>query len=125
METALMRRRIAFVVADPGTASAFLVGHLGALARIHEVTLIANTSDPQLLRSLGVDGETRAVPIERAIRPFRDLRTLVRLASLFRRERYDAVHSVTPKAGLLAMTAAASARIPMRTDRKSTRLNSS
>jgi glycosyltransferase involved in cell wall biosynthesis len=115
METALMRRRIAFVVADPGTASAFLVGHLGALARIHEVTLIANTSDPQLLRSLGVDGETRAVPIERAIRPFRDLRTLVRLASLFRRERYDAVHSVTPKAGLLAMTAAAIARIPMRT----------
>lgn len=110
-----MRRRIAFVVADPGTASAFLVGHLGALARIHEVTLIANTSDPQLLRSLGVDGETRAVPIERAIRPFRDLRTLVRLASLFRRERYDAVHSVTPKAGLLAMTAAAIARIPMRT----------
>jgi glycosyltransferase involved in cell wall biosynthesis len=115
MEAALMPRRIAFVVADPGTASAFLLGHLGALARTNQVTLIANTNDPQLLRTLGIEGETRAIGIERSIRPFRDLQSLIRLTSLFRRERYDAVHSVTPKAGLLSMTAAAIARIPMRT----------
>jgi glycosyltransferase involved in cell wall biosynthesis len=115
MEAALKQRRIAFVVADPATATAFLVEHLRALSQRYDVTLIANTSDPQFLRSLGIEGETCPVRIERSISPIRDLQALFRLALLFRRERFDAVHSVTPKAGLLAMTAAAIAGIPMRT----------
>jgi glycosyltransferase involved in cell wall biosynthesis len=39
---------------------------------------------------------------------------LVRLVRHFRRERYDVVHSTTPKAGLLAMAAALIAHIPVR-----------
>ena len=109
------RKRIAFVVADPATARAFLGGHLRALARSYDVTLIGNTDDPGLLRSLGVEGQTVSVAIERRIRPLSDLRALFGLVRLFRRRRFDAVHSVTPKAGLLSMTAAALARVPLRT----------
>jgi glycosyltransferase involved in cell wall biosynthesis len=54
------------------------------------------------------------VPIERRISPLRDLRALLCLTSHFRRQRFDVVHSVTPKAGLLAMTAASLARVPVR-----------
>lgn len=110
-----MKKRIAFVVADPGTARIFLSGHCRALSRHYDVTLIANSDDPDCLRALGVDGDTLNAAIERPIRPFRDLRALFRLVRLFRRHRFDAVHSVTPKAGLLAMTAGWIARVPMRT----------
>ncbi|MUL64960.1 hypothetical protein BOO86_10845 [Mycobacterium sp. CBMA 234] len=109
------RRRIAFVVSEPVTATSFLGGHLRALAAIYDVTLIANTDDPGLLHSLGVDGETVGVGIERRIRPVRDLRALLELVVLFRRRGFDAVHSLTPKAGLLSMTAAVLARVPLRT----------
>lgn len=111
----LERKRIAFVVADPATARAFLGGHLRALARSYDVTLVGNSDDPGLLRSLGVEGDTVSVAIERRIRPLSDLRALFVLVRLFRRRRFDAVHSVTPKAGLLSMTAAALARVPLRT----------
>src|SRR5207244_1071278 len=52
--------------------------------------------------------------IVRRIAPLADLRALGALHGLFRRERFDLVHSVTPKAGLLAMAAGRLARIPLR-----------
>lgn len=108
-------RRIAFVVADPGTAKVFLAGHMRALSERYRVALVANTADAGYLRALGVDGDTFPVRIERSIRPLRDLRALFSLIRLFRRMRFDAVHSVTPKAGLLAMMAARIAGVPLRT----------
>ena len=54
------------------------------------------------------------VPMERHISPLRDLRSLVRLVRLFRRERPAMVHSMTPKAGLLCMMAARMASVPVR-----------
>ena len=54
------------------------------------------------------------VPMERHISPLRDLRSLWRLVRVFRRERPDMVHSMTPKAGLLCMLAAWITRVPVR-----------
>jgi glycosyltransferase involved in cell wall biosynthesis len=54
------------------------------------------------------------IRIERGIVPLADLAALARLLRVLRRERYDLVHSVTPKAGLLAMLAARAARVPVR-----------
>ena len=54
------------------------------------------------------------VPMTRKITPFRDLIALIRLTILLRRIKPDIVHSHTPKAGLLAMTAARLAGIPIR-----------
>ena len=54
------------------------------------------------------------LPIERKIFIWRDLRALVKLMILFRRERFDLVHSIMPKAGLLAMLAGLLARVPNR-----------
>jgi len=52
--------------------------------------------------------------IERAINPVADLLALYRLVRLFRESRFDLVHSVTPKAGLLAMLAAKIAGVRFR-----------
>ena len=52
--------------------------------------------------------------MERKIAPFKDLISLIKLYFLFRREKPKVVHSMTPKAGLLAMIAAKYARVPIR-----------
>ena len=54
------------------------------------------------------------VPMERHISLIRDLKSLWQLMLVFRQERPDMVHSMTPKAGLLCMIAAWLARVPVR-----------
>jgi glycosyltransferase involved in cell wall biosynthesis len=54
------------------------------------------------------------LPMRRAIFPFADLLSLIKLFFLFRKERPDMVHSITPKAGLLSMIAAYFAGVPIR-----------
>ncbi|MFP4224454.1 MAG: glycosyltransferase family 4 protein [Phycisphaeraceae bacterium] len=54
------------------------------------------------------------VEIARRIAPWQDLKALVRLTRLFRRGRFDIVHTHTPKAALLGQLAAWLARVPVR-----------
>ena len=61
--------------------------------------------------SLKVVGEregvkTIAVPMERHISLWNDFKSLLKLIRVFRIEKPDMVHSMTPKAGLLCMLAA-------------------
>jgi glycosyltransferase involved in cell wall biosynthesis len=54
------------------------------------------------------------VPMTRKITPLQDLKCLVRLIKIFRKERPDIVHTHTPKAGLLGMLAAKCCGIKVR-----------
>ena len=58
--------------------------------------------------------EVHAVEMRRAISPLRDLGAIACLVEILRRLRPDIVHAHTPKGGLLGMTAAALARVPVR-----------
>ena len=109
-----MKRRVCFVVASEMTVRAFLRSHLRAMQSDYDITIVVNTSNDRLLRDLGVEGTLAPVRIERRISPWRDLGALAALYRLLRSGRFDIVHSVTPKAGLLAMTAAWIARTPVR-----------
>ena len=57
---------------------------------------------------------TIAIPMERHISLFKDLASLVKLIMVFRKERPDMVHSMTPKAGLLCMMAGKLTGVPVR-----------
>ena len=57
---------------------------------------------------------TYGVPMERRISPLKDLKSLIGLIRVFRKERPDMVHSMTPKAGLISMMAAWFCRVPVR-----------
>lgn len=107
-------KSVCVVVTTPFAVNAFLLSHLRGLADAYAVTLCVNTSLYPLSPSL--DPRVRLIdfPIAREISFWRDLRALLFLVGLFRIERFRAVHSVTPKAGLLAMVAAWVARIPHR-----------
>lgn len=55
-----------------------------------------------------------AVPMTRATDPLADLKAFLRLVRIMRRERFDIVHTHTPKAALLAQYAAWLAQVPIR-----------
>lgn len=104
--------RICIVVATLFTAKAFLLDQIAQLSRRYDVSVAANDVDPTLFSGLPVN--LVQIPIERRISLISDARALLGLYRLFRRERFDAVHSFTPKAGFLAMLASFAARIPVR-----------
>jgi glycosyltransferase involved in cell wall biosynthesis len=106
--------RLCFVVSSPMTAEAFLAGHVRALADHFDVHLIVN-GDPAAITHPDLARATiHRARIERAISPLEDLQGLAQLYRIMRRERFAAVHSVTPKAGLLTAIAAFLARVPLR-----------
>jgi len=106
--------RICIVVASEMTVTAFLMGHLRAMAERYDVTVVANTGNHDFLKQQGLDMRVVPVAIARDIHPVADLRVLFSLIRLFRKERFDLVHSVTPKAGLLAMLAGRMAGVHFR-----------
>ncbi len=85
-----------------------------ALADRYPVTLCVNRSLYPL--SDEIDPRIRVVdfPIVREVSLLKDLQALLFLVSWLRAERIAAVHSITPKAGLLAMLAARLAGVRLR-----------
>ncbi len=105
------------------------------IIRVTTVAMSLNTFCKGLLRELSADYEvialsgqdrdleeiaeregvrTIGVTMQRHISPMRDLVSLFKLICVFRKERPDMVHSMTPKAGLLSMMAAWVTRVPRR-----------
>ena len=108
------RKRVCFVVANEITATAFLLDQIREVAAQYEVCVVLNTRNPSFLGAYGITVEVVSVRIERRIRPLVDLKALFALWRLFRARRFDLVHSVTPKAGLLAVLAGFLAHVPRR-----------
>lgn len=99
-------KKICFVVAIPDSAHAFLKDHIRELVKHYEVHLVANFPNEESSKDFREMGVTcHQVKIERPISLFHDLKSIFALRALFRKERFDAVHSVTPKAGLLTSMA--------------------
>jgi lipopolysaccharide/colanic/teichoic acid biosynthesis glycosyltransferase/glycosyltransferase involved in cell wall biosynthesis len=109
-----LKRRICVVVASEMTVRAFLVRQLRAMQSEYDVTVVVNTANLALLRDLGIEGRLAAIAIERRVSIRRDVVALWSLYWLMRNGRFDLVHSMTPKAGLLAMAAAWMTRVPVR-----------
>ena len=79
----------------------------------YEVVSVSSPgSELQKLRDLGVN--TLEVPMERRMAPLKDIVSLWRLVKVFRQEKPQMVHSMTPKAGMLCMLAAWLTRVPVR-----------
>ena len=110
----MQKKKICFVTAAEITVRVFLVDHLRALSMQYDISIVTNTNNSDLLKPFGLYLNIIPLCIERAISPIRDMNAFLGLIFLFRRYRFEAVHSVTPKAGLLSMFAAFFARVPVR-----------
>jgi glycosyltransferase involved in cell wall biosynthesis len=98
----------------PTSLNVFLKGFLKELSEKYEVFAVSSPGEElaQIGEREGV--RTVAVAMERHISILKDVVSLYRLIVLFARERPYMVHSITPKAGLLAMLAAWFTRVPVR-----------
>ena len=109
-----MKPKVIRISTVPLSLHLLLQGQLKMLAETYEV-LAVSSSGEELHKVAEREGvRTCAIPMERHIAPLKDLIALIRLIILFRKEKPQIVHSLTPKAGLLAMMAARICRVPIR-----------
>ena len=109
-----MRKKICFVVAIPMTAAAFLKDHIMALNVNFDVYLVGNIQSEDEVKNLAIKG-WHSIEIERGISLRKDLSAVFALKQYFKKMKFDAVHSVTPKAGLVTALAGKFAGIKHRT----------
>lgn len=110
-----MRRKICLVATVPVTVKAFLVPHIKKLAPEYDVTVVTNCSKEEFL-DMGLPENVRfkRIPFVRNPHLGYDAVCLVALCGFFWKNSFNIVHSFMPKTGLLAMTAARLAKVPLR-----------
>ncbi len=94
------------MVSSAMTVNAFLQQPIRQLSERYDVYVALNLKPGESFPGLEGRITILSADIERKISPCRDLLALCQLVRLFRRYNFKIVHSVTPKAGLLAMSAA-------------------
>ena len=110
----MSRKKIIRTSTVSTSLNTFCRGTLRRLAQTYDVVAVS-TPDDELHEMAQREGvRVVGVAMRRPISPLHDLRSLLRLIRVFRRERPDMVHSITPKAGLLSMIAAWVCRVPVR-----------
>src|SRR3989304_5759911 len=108
------KKKVCLVVSTPIIVHFFRRRHLRNVAERFDAPLVPGSPDEALHREYGASVRIVALPIERDIAPLRDLVALWGLARTFSRGRFDLVHTITPKGGLLGILAAWLARVPVR-----------
>jgi glycosyltransferase involved in cell wall biosynthesis len=111
---AKVKRKIYFVANVEFAVNAFLLSHLKKLSRHFDLTVIVNTYDLAFLIKQGLNIKVIDLKISRDINLPSDFFCLIYLLYLFIKDRPDAVHSITPKSGLLAMIASFFSAVPLR-----------
>ena len=99
-----MRKKICFIVSTPYTAKAFLESHFESLSIQYEVYLVANLNDLELPNySNQYLQEIKHIPIHRKINLLEDIKALFLLTKYLRKNKFDAITTFTPKAGLIGI----------------------
>ena len=108
------KKSICFVATVDFAVNNFLLNHLRELSNHYNLTLVTNLQNPNFLNKNNLNIKLININFSRNINIFSDFYSLTRLIFIFCSNKFDAVHSITPKAGLLAMLAAFIAFIPLR-----------
>lgn len=106
-------KKICFIVSTPLTANAFLLKHFEYLSREFEITLVANY-DGKIQDKIPFVTHKKDIKINRNIAIFSDVIALIKLSIYLKQERFNAVHTVTPKAGLIGILASWLSKTPIR-----------
>jgi glycosyltransferase involved in cell wall biosynthesis len=108
------KQTICLITTAQYTVEVFLLDQIRQMSNIYDVTLVLNTNESDFLSKRGIYATVVCAPIERKINLVNDLRALIFLTNFFRGSSFDLIHSVTPKAGLLAMLAGLFAGVNVR-----------
>lgn len=105
-------KKLCFISAHRSSINVFLHDQIAALHKEYKIYCVSNEIDECKI-TVEHDGY-HCVGIQRGISIGKDIKALIQLTKYFRKEKFDVVHSVTPKAGLLTATAGFFAGIPIR-----------
>ena len=108
------RHSILFVATTPFAVNAFLASHLVTLSEDYRVFLCVNLEAYELMPLVFQLVEVKHIPFVRKTAPCSDLKHVLQLLILILKVKPVAIHSITPKAGLLAMMAGFVAGVPNR-----------
>ncbi|MBP5692300.1 MAG: glycosyltransferase family 4 protein [Bacteroidales bacterium] len=108
------KKKIIRLTTVPLSLNVFCKDLLKELSKDYEVVAVSSPGKDleEVAQREGV--RTIAIPIERRMSPFKDLKTLFSLIKIFKKEKPAMIHSMTPKAGLLGMMAAKFAGVKVR-----------
>ena len=108
------RPQIYFVATIEYAVNSFLLSHLQSLSEYYDVSVLVNCDDLLFLKKRGVNAKVIPIRFKRKISLISDFFCLLYMILIFLKHRPAAVHSITPKAGILAMLAAFFVLIPFR-----------
>lgn len=111
-----MKKKLIRITTVPYAISSLLKGQLPYMSQDYEVICISSTEPPGRLETAAKSQNARPIPVKmtRKITPFQDMRSLIQMYLVLRKEKPFFVHTHTPKAGLIGMMAAYFARVPHR-----------
>lgn len=95
-------------------STGFFVGMIPDLRDMGLEVVSVSSDGPELQRVRDAGGKVLTVEMERHISPLKDFKSLWQMIKVFRKEKPDMVHSMTPKAGLVCMMAGWITRVPVR-----------
>jgi glycosyltransferase involved in cell wall biosynthesis len=106
--------KVAHIAASDVTLTTLLLNQLSRFREAgFEVSGIA-ARGPHAAQLDSVGVQFFEIPVSRSLSPLSDLKALIALVQLLRRERFDIIHTHTPKGGLLGQYAALLAGTPIR-----------
>jgi glycosyltransferase involved in cell wall biosynthesis len=109
-----MKKKVCFVAVIEMSIKAFLIDHMRILQEIFDLYVIVNTDNRFFLEPFGIKATVIPVRIERKISLLNDVKTLLGLYKIFKKEKFDIIHSIMPKSGFLSMLAGFLVRAPIR-----------
>ena len=107
-----MEKIIRVVTSD--VSFGLLKGQLKFLSKYFKIVGVSSPGPNVAKATLREGIDIHTVKMSRHIDLIQDFKSLYNLYKVFKKEKPDMVHSITPKAGLLSMTAAYFARVPIR-----------
>lgn len=109
-----MKKKLIKTSTVPTSLDTFCNGQLKMLSNYFDVVAVSSPEKELKWIEEREGVRTIAVPMERHISIFNDLKSLFKMIRVFRKEKPYIVHSMTPKAGLISMLAAKICRVPVR-----------
>ncbi len=106
-------KKICIVVSTTMTVKAFLLKHIETLSKEYEITIVSN-SNLDLSQEYNIKCLSKYIPINRKINFLEDIKSVILLYKFLKKENFNLVLSVSPKAGLISSISSFLARIENR-----------
>ena len=107
------KKKICFIASTPGGIVSFFRTNFEKISEVFDVYVISNFSDKSVFNGLSIE-DAYSVKIERRPTIWGNLKALMVLYKLFKKERFDGFVSMSSNASLLASVAGYCARVPHR-----------